>query len=81
MASFRTFSRMMELLEEVRGYTDLIGIRPINEYKEGKVQATGRHEFFCWHCAAVAELPSTMKHEPRCVMSRIDDALAEANRT
>lgn len=74
--SFRMMTRLTGLLEEVRAISDLVGIRQINEYIDGAVRATGRYEYFCWHCRADhAGMPSELEHESHCLLARIDVAL------
>lgn len=75
--SYSTMTRLTDLLEEVRQKTDLIGMRPVNEYVDGTVRASGRHEYYCWHChAEPASMHWDIKHRPECLLARIDTALA-----
>jgi hypothetical protein len=74
--SFATVSRLAGLLTEARGTNDLFGLREINERRDGRVVGTGKHEYFCWHCSAeAAPAHWDIRHEPHCLIARIDAAL------
>jgi hypothetical protein len=80
LISLSTVTRLTGLLKEIREARDIIGFRAVNEYKDGRVQASGKYEYFCWHCSAdKAPMPFEIKHELHCLLARIDAALEDCS--
>jgi hypothetical protein len=70
--SLSTVTRLRDLLDEVRKGTDWFYARPINEYKDGLVRASGSYEWVCRHCGVASRTTSEFAHKDECLISRIN---------
>ena len=75
--SLSAITRLSDLLEEVRNGSYWFTARPVNEYKNGRVQASVRlREWFCnrqWF--SVSNSPGIFTHGDSCLIARINVAL------
>ena len=78
--NYSTMTRITDLLEEFSQSSDNYSCWPVNEYKDGVVQASGRHEWQCKACCEKAAWLNDVKHTADCRLTRAKAAIAEALR-